>query len=93
MDARGIAHAVVLEVVTSGIRIEDCPDDQPHPSALSMGRQLTIAWTVAQPGLTHALVGARTPEQARENAGAADVTLTEEELRAIEEGAARHRPE
>ena len=33
--------------------------------------QLVIAWTIAQPGLTHALVGARDAAQATENAAAA----------------------
>lgn len=42
--------------------------------------QLVIAWTVSQPGLTHALVGARTPEQAIDNAGAGRVTLDDEDL-------------
>jgi methylglyoxal reductase len=42
--------------------------------------QLVIAWTVAQPGLTHALVGARTPEQAIDNAGAGRITLDAEDL-------------
>ena len=45
--------------------------------------QLVIAWTVAQPGLTHALVGARTPQQAVENARAGDVTLDPAELESI----------
>jgi methylglyoxal reductase len=42
--------------------------------------QLVIAWTISQPGLTHALVGARTPEQAIENAGAGSITLDSEDL-------------
>ncbi|MCA9302981.1 MAG: aldo/keto reductase, partial [Phycisphaerales bacterium] len=42
--------------------------------------QLVIAWTVSQPGLTHALVGARTREQAIENAGAGKITLDSEDL-------------
>jgi aryl-alcohol dehydrogenase-like predicted oxidoreductase len=42
--------------------------------------QLVIAWTIAQPGVTHALCGARTPEQAIENAKAGDVALWEEEV-------------
>jgi aryl-alcohol dehydrogenase-like predicted oxidoreductase len=42
--------------------------------------QLVIAWTVAQPGVTHALVGARTPQQAVENAKAGSVELTADEL-------------
>jgi methylglyoxal reductase len=53
-----------------------------HEHGLTLG-QLAIAWTVAQPGLTHALVGARRPEQSLENAAAADVTLTSSELTAI----------
>jgi aryl-alcohol dehydrogenase-like predicted oxidoreductase len=49
---------------------------------LSIG-QLVIAWTLAQPGLTHALVGARTPQQALENARAGDATLDPGELESI----------
>lgn len=45
--------------------------------------QLVIAWTLAQPGLTHALVGARSIEQAQENAAAADLQLTDEEVQQI----------
>lgn len=42
--------------------------------------QLIIAWTIARPGLTHALVGARTPEQAAENAKAGAIDLSAEEV-------------
>ncbi len=42
--------------------------------------QLVIAWTVHQPGCTHALVGARTVQQATENAAAGDIELTQDEL-------------
>jgi aryl-alcohol dehydrogenase-like predicted oxidoreductase len=45
--------------------------------------QLAIAWTVHQPGLTHALVGARRPDQAEENAKAGSVDLTQDELDAM----------
>jgi methylglyoxal reductase len=45
--------------------------------------QAVIAWTLAQPGLTHALVGARTKQQAIENAAAGDVVLGADELAAI----------
>jgi aryl-alcohol dehydrogenase-like predicted oxidoreductase len=47
--------------------------------------QLTIAWTFHQPGLTHALCGARTPQQARENAAAGRVTLNDQELKTMAE--------
>ena len=42
--------------------------------------QLVIAWTLLQPGITVALVGARTEEQVKENAGALEVNLSGEEL-------------
>jgi aryl-alcohol dehydrogenase-like predicted oxidoreductase len=47
--------------------------------------QLTIAWTVHQPGLTHALVGARNPKQAQENAAAGDVVLADDVLSRMNE--------
>ena len=42
--------------------------------------QLVLAWTLAQPGITVALVGARNPEQATQNARAMDVKLSFEEV-------------
>ncbi len=45
--------------------------------------QLTIAWTIHQPGLTHALCGVRTTQQAKENAAAGDVRLRDEELQTM----------
>lgn len=38
--------------------------------------QLVIRWTIDQPGITVALVGARNAQQAIENAAAADITLS-----------------
>ncbi len=46
--------------------------------------QLAIAWTLAQPGVTAAIVGARRPEQVDQNAGAMAWRLTEGELHEIE---------
>ena len=45
--------------------------------------QLVIRWTIEQPGITIALVGARNPKQAIENAKAIEVTLTREEINFI----------
>jgi aryl-alcohol dehydrogenase-like predicted oxidoreductase len=45
--------------------------------------QVVIAWTIAQDGITSAIVGARTSEQACENAAAADLALATEEIAAI----------
>ena len=42
--------------------------------------QLVLRWTLAQPGITAALVGARNPEQAVQNARAMALHLTFEEL-------------
>lgn len=52
--------------------------------------QLVLAWTIAQPGVTHALTGIRRPEQAYENAKAADIQLTEADLKLIEETRQKH---
>jgi len=45
--------------------------------------QVVIAWTVSQPGCTHALVGARNGEQAMANAKAGAIELTADELKAL----------
>ena len=42
--------------------------------------QLVIRWALEQPGITIALVGARNPKQAKENAKAANVKLSSEEI-------------
>ncbi len=54
--------------------------------------QLVIAWTLAQPGVTHALVGARSSEQAIANAAAGDLELNQEEIAAIDRTLAQHAP-
>lgn len=45
--------------------------------------QLVIRWTVEYPGVTVALVGARNPEQAIQNAKAADIVLSDQEIQFI----------
>lgn len=46
--------------------------------------QTVIAWTVAQPGVTAAIVGARSPEQVEENAAAGDLELDPDEWSRID---------
>ncbi|MES2333037.1 MAG: aldo/keto reductase [Bacteroidota bacterium] len=46
--------------------------------------QLVIAWTIRQPGITLALVGARNAEQAVQNAKASEVILSDEESALID---------
>jgi methylglyoxal reductase len=52
--------------------------------------QVVIAWTLAQPGLTFALCGARNPDQARENAAAGRLRLTKPDLDAISQAIDQH---
>ena len=47
--------------------------------------QLVINWTIRQPGITAALVGARNPKQARENALAVENMLSESDIAFINE--------
>ncbi len=47
--------------------------------------QLVIYWTLQQPAILSALVGARDPEQVKENAGAGDVRLEDGVIREINE--------
>ena len=47
--------------------------------------QLAIAWTLAQPGITHALVGARDEDQAAENAAAGNILLAPADVDRVNE--------
>lgn len=60
--------------------------DKIKPIAASKGitlSQLVLGWTLAQPGITIALVGARNAEQALANAKAGDITLSAGEISTI----------
>src|SRR2546430_16770802 len=46
--------------------------------------QIAIAWTLRNPAVTGAIVGARNPKQVAGNVGAADLSLTNEEIAEIE---------
>jgi len=52
--------------------------------------QIVIAWTLAQPGITFALCGARNAEQAADNARAGEIALDTGELAAIDAAIAAH---
>lgn len=45
--------------------------------------QLVLAWTLAQPGITHVLAGARKHHHIQETAAAADIELSKEDLTRI----------
>lgn len=52
--------------------------------------QIVIAWTLAQPGITFALCGARNAEQALDNARAGEIALGPDELTTIDTAIATH---
>ena len=47
--------------------------------------EISIAWAIAQPGITTALMGGVRPEESYQNAKAADVDLTDEDLKTIDD--------
>jgi aryl-alcohol dehydrogenase-like predicted oxidoreductase len=52
--------------------------------------QTVIAWTLQQPGITFSLCGARTAEQARENAKAGRIQLSPDDVALIDGAARKH---
>jgi len=50
---------------------------------------IVLAWTLRQPGMGHVLVGARNAEQAKHNARAGDLVLSDDELKVVGDAAAR----
>lgn len=57
------------------------PIAQEHEASIA---QIVIAWTLAQPGITFALCGARNPAQALDNARAGTIRLSAEDLSTVE---------
>jgi aryl-alcohol dehydrogenase-like predicted oxidoreductase len=51
--------------------------------------EIAIAWTLRNPAVTGAIVGVRSAQQVSGIAGAADIQLSEDNLREIEGGLAR----
>lgn len=67
--------------------------DEVRPIASDHGAseaQIVIAWTLQQPGITFSLCGARTVEQARENAKAGRIRLKPDEIARIDAAAKAH---
>ncbi len=58
------------------------PIAEAHDATLA---QIVINWTIHRAGITAALVGARSPQQVEENATAADIRLSEDEMSRITE--------
>jgi aryl-alcohol dehydrogenase-like predicted oxidoreductase len=67
-------------------RVNDVLDKVVQPIAHAHGATITqvvLAWTIGEPGVTSVLVGARHPEQVRENARAGELELSADERAAI----------
>jgi aryl-alcohol dehydrogenase-like predicted oxidoreductase len=47
--------------------------------------QVAIAWVLRQPGVISAIAGSGNPDRARANARAADVVLSDDDLRALDD--------
>ena len=54
--------------------------------------QIGLAWTLAKPGVTSVIVGARTEEQLTDSLGAADVRLTDAEIARLDDASATPLP-
>jgi aryl-alcohol dehydrogenase-like predicted oxidoreductase len=62
-----------------------------EPAGLSVA-QLVTAWTIAQPGITAALCGAKRPEQIEESAAALRQPLNADQLAAIDQALSQRGP-
>lgn len=82
-DTRSSHPSLTLEVRRSAAEICDRlePFAKDHGYTLA---QLAVAWVLANPAVTSAICGAKTPEQAVENAKAAEWRLTSEDMAYIE---------
>lgn len=60
-------------------------------SHTAMVSQISLAWVIAHPNVI-AIPGAKSPEQVRQNAEAADIQLSEAEMAALDEVSAAYKP-
>ncbi len=71
---------LMRRAISSANRLREWADD--HDRTLA---ELAIAWTLAHPAVTSSIVGAKTPEQARLNAAAADWQLSKSDLAHVDD--------
>lgn len=69
-----------LSAITAFVEKTIKPIAEKHRAAVG---QIVISWTLMQPGISTALVGARNPEQVIENARSAEILLSEEDITTI----------
>jgi len=73
-------HGEKLAAVNAALRDVVQPIADAHGANLA---QVSVAWVLAQAGVTAAIVGARNEQQARANAAAGDIELTLDEVTAV----------
>jgi len=83
-DERSWMAAFQKERFTSALRVVDNLKAWATAQGHSLS-ELAIAWTLANSAVTSCIVGAKTPEQARQNAKAAAWILTPEDLQEIDQ--------
>ena len=71
----------------AALMVEIAPVADAHNATLA---QTVIAWTVQQPGITFSLCGARNADQARENAAAGRIRLSQQDIATITAAAGAH---
>ncbi|MBT1159696.1 aldo/keto reductase [Aminobacter anthyllidis] len=71
----------------ANLKLAIAPIAEQHKASMA---QIVIAWTLAQPGITFGLCGARNAEQAIDNARAGEITLGADELAIIDTAIATH---
>ena len=79
--------SVANRVKVSRLKTAVIPIIAKHEASMA---QVMIAWTLAQPGITFALCGARNPEQAIENARAGEIRLDADDLASLDAALATH---
>ena len=70
-----------------GFALLDCLDEIAGQIGATTA-QIALAWLLARPSITSPIIGANTPDQWRELAGAVDIQLSAEDIAALDEASA-----
>jgi aryl-alcohol dehydrogenase-like predicted oxidoreductase len=65
-------------------KVVECLEDLAKSKGCTVG-QMSLAWNMHQPGITSPIIGPRTMEQLDDNLGALDVTVTDDDRKALDE--------
>ncbi len=67
-----------------GWKVLDAVDEIARQRGVSIS-QIALAWLLTQPGITSPIIGPRSIEQLEDNLGAADLSLTKDEMEKLNE--------